>query len=140
MEKINYKIKFIIIIFGVIFIISSFTPFKIISNAVNQDYWTGEWRESNKTSSDGIPNTGEYQPTIKTNPITRGMLQQILGILQVIGIIGIVIAIVMLGFKILLGSASDKAIEKEKIGGILIATILITSGISIAKFIISIME
>lgn len=140
MKKLSYKIKFIIIIFGVIFTISSFTSFKNVSNAVNADFWTGEWRESNKTSSDGIPNTGEYQPTLKTNPISKGMLQQVLGILQIIGIIGTTVAIAIIGFKTLLGSASEKAIEKEKYAGILIAAIMITSGITIAKFIISVME
>lgn len=140
MVKLNCKIKFVIILFGISLIMTLFEPFSNVSNAVNADYWTGEYRQSNATTSDGIPNTGKYQPSIDTNPISRGILEKILSILQVIGVIGIVISVAMLGFKTVMGSASDKAVEQEKYGGILIATVMITSGISIAKFIISTLE
>ena len=108
---------------------------------MNADFWTGEFREKEKnSSSDGIPNTGMYEPIIKENPISKGMLQKILGVLQVIGIIGTVVAIALIGFKTMLGSASEKAVEKEKYIGILIAVVMITSGITIAKFIIAVVE
>lgn len=141
MVNISSKFKFIIIIFSIILTIIYFGPFSNLSNAINADYWSGEYRDSEaNSSSDGIPNTGMYQPTIDTNPISRGKLEKILAILQVIGVIAIVIAIALVGFKTILGSASEKAMEKEKYMGILIAAIMITSGITIARFIISAIE
>lgn len=141
MVNISSKFKFIIIIFSIILTIIYFGPFSNLSNAINADYLTGEYRDSEaNSSSDGIPNTGMYEPTIKTNPIAKGMLQKILAILQVIGVIATVIAIALVGFKTILGSASEKAIEKEKYMGILIAAIMITSGITIARFIIIAVE
>lgn len=141
MVNMSNKFKFIIIIFSMILIIIYFGPFSNLSNAINADYWSGEYRETeSNSSSDGIPNTGMYEPTIDTNPIAKGMLQKILAILQVIGVIATVIAIALAGFKTILGSASEKAMEKEKYMGILIAAIMITSGITIARFIISAVE
>jgi len=141
MVNISSKFKFIIIIFSIILTIIYFGPFCNLSNARNADFLTGEYRDSEKnSSSDGIPNTGMYEPTIKENPISKGMLQKILGVLQVIGIIGTVVAIALIGFKTMLGSASEKAVEKEKYIGILIAVVMITSGITIAKFIIAVVE
>lgn len=141
MVNISSKFKFIIIIFSIILTIIYFGPFCNLSNAINADFWTGEFRDSEKnSSSDGIPNTGMYKPTIDPNPISRGKLEKILSILQVIGVIGTVIAVAFVGLKTILGSANEKAIEKEKYMGILVAAVMITSGITIAKFIISIVE
>lgn len=141
MVNISSKFKFIIIIFSIILTIIYFGPFCNLSNARNADFWTGEYRDSEKnSSSDGIPNTGMYEPTIKKNPISKGKLEKILSILQVIGVIGTVIAVAFVGLKTILGSANEKAIEKEKYMGILVAAVMITSGITIAKFIIAVVE
>lgn len=141
MVNISSKFKFIIIIFSIILTIIYFGPFCNLSNARNADFWTGEYRDSEKnSSSDGIPNTGMYKPIIDTNPISSGKLEKILSILQVIGVIGTVIAVAFVGLNTILGSANEKAIEKEKYMGILVAAVMITSGITIAKFIISIVE
>ena len=145
MVKLNCKIKFFIILFGIILVMTLFEPFSNVSNATGAgDYWSWAERfkqsEPTTTTSDGIPDPTKYQPNINTNPVSKGILEKILSILQVIGVIGIVISVAMLGFKTVMGSASDKAVEQEKYGGILIATVMITSGISIAKFIISTLE
>lgn len=141
MVNISSKFKFIIIIFSIILTIIYFGPFSNLSNAINADYWSGEYRDSeSNSSSDGIPNTGMYEPTGDTNPIAKGMLQKTLATLQVIGVIATVIAIAFIGFKTIIGSASEKAVEKEKFIGILVAAVMITGGITIARFIISVVE
>lgn len=140
MVKLNGKIKFFIIFLGIILVMTLFKPFSNVSNAMDAGLAFGDDKVSGATTSDGIPNTAKYQPSINTNPISRGILEKILSILQVVGIIGIVISVAMLGFKTVMGSASDKAVEKEKYVGILIAAVMIISGISIAKFIISAIE
>ena len=88
----------------------------------------------------GLPNLNDnYKPTVSEGkPID--IVEKILGVLTVVGIIAIVIAVAIMGFSFILGSASDKALKQEQVIGLLIAAALITSGSAIARLIISAAE
>lgn len=81
-----------------------------------------------------------YKPTIPSGGKATTIISNILGALTVIGIIAIVIAIALIGFSSILGSASEKAENKEKYVGLIIAAVLITGGSIIARIIISVAE
>ena len=121
----------------ILFIIIVFT-FVTNSNAMADIFNDGAGGQSGTSTE--YPNLNIYRPSIPETPIAKGMLENILGVLQVIGVIATVVVISIIGFKTILGSASEKAFEKNKFIGILIAVIMITSGITIAKFIISAVE
>lgn len=139
MINVNNKIKFVMV--SIIFTVIYFGLFCNIANAIQTDNFLSQTETlAIASTSDGIPDPGNYKPTIDTNPVSKEMVGKILSILQVIGVIGTVIAIAIIGLKTIFGSAGEKALEKEKYVGILIAVIMITSGITIAKFIISAVE
>ena len=84
-------------------------------------------------------NTSDYKPGTPTlGTTTSQKVGIILSALQAVGAIGIVVAIALIGFDMILGSASEKAISKEKMIGILMAAIMITGGTTIAKVIVNI--
>lgn len=88
----------------------------------------------------GLPTLDEsFKPTASLGSASS-MVSTILSILIVLGIVATVIGIALIGFGSILGSASEKAEAQTKIVGIVVAGILITSGCSIAKILISIAE
>lgn len=92
-------------------------------------------------NSNGLPTLGEgYRPTISVGGKTETIISNLLGALTVIGLITIVIAIAMIGFGYIMGSASEKAEMQSKFVGILIAAAIITGGSIIARIIISTAE
>ena len=89
----------------------------------------------------GYPsNLSQYKPSIANSSGWISIVESVLGVLQVVGLIGCVILLALFGFNTILGSASEKAVAHEKYGGFLIGIILVTGGISIAKIIISVAE
>lgn len=58
----------------------------------------------------------------------------------VIGVILITVFIAITGFGMILGSAEEKAVTKEKFTGYLIAAFVLTGGAAIARIIISVAE
>ena len=87
-----------------------------------------------------LPSIGdEYKPTASDGKAID-IVEKILGVLTVVGIIAIVIAIAVMGFGMILGSASEKAFKQEQLVGLLIAAGLITTGSVIARMIISVAE
>lgn len=88
----------------------------------------------------GEINTGLYKPQFTVGDGTKNIFSTILGVLQLIGIIAIVIAIALIGFNTIMGSASQKAVGQEKIVGLLIAAGVLTGGSALAKMIMSIAE
>lgn len=64
----------------------------------------------------------------------------ILNATMVIGVILITVFIAITGFGMILGSAEEKAVTKEKFTGYLIAAFVLTGGAAIAKIIISVAE
>lgn len=57
-----------------------------------------------------------------------------------IGVVLITVFIAITGFGMILGSAEEKAVTKEKFTGYLIAAFVLTGGAAIAKMIISVAE
>lgn len=80
-----------------------------------------------------------YKPTAQGGEIINAT-NTILGIIIAIGAILITVFIALTGFGMILGSAEEKAVSKEKFAGYLIAAIILTSGATIAKIIINIAE
>lgn len=66
------------------------------------------------------------------------IISGILSVLTIIGVLGVIVAIALIGFNMILGSASEKAVSQEKFVGIFIAAVLLVAGTMIAKYIISI--
>lgn len=84
--------------------------------------------------------TGNYKPVISEDQKFNSMVSTILGIIQVIGAIALVIGIAIIGFKSILGSAEEKAVDKNKFIGLIVGAIMLLGGSTIAKFIISAIE
>lgn len=81
----------------------------------------------------------DYKPTAQNGKIIN-ITETILGVIIAVGAILIVVFIALTGFGMILGSASEKAVAKEKFAGYLIAAVILTGGATIAKIIISIAE
>lgn len=91
-------------------------------------------------ASGNLPTLGtDYKPTIQGGKMIE-VTNIILGVIIAIGTILITVFIAITGFGMILGSAEEKAVAKEKFGGYLIAAIVLTGGATIAKVIISIAE
>lgn len=90
----------------------------------------------------GLPNLGDpnYRPTVQLEGTPKTIIATILGVLQAIGGILIVISIALIGFNTIMGSASEKAIAKEKFVGLFIAAVVILGGSTLAKMIASVAE
>ena len=88
----------------------------------------------------GLPdiNSG-YKPSVQLGS-AESIVEKILGVLMVLGIICIVISIALIGFNIILGTANEKAVNQEKLVGILIAAAIMTGGSSIAQMIMKFAE
>ncbi len=82
----------------------------------------------------------DYAPQVDGSDDAISIIVKILSILQVIGVVIFVVALALIGFNSMLGSIEEKAVAKEKGIGLAVGAILITGGITVAKFIISIVE
>ena len=91
-----------------------------------------------------LPNIdNSYKPSVSLNTANSrvgNIISKLLGFLTVIGICVLVVSTAAIGFDFMMGSANQKAISKEKLVGILIASILLTGGSILAKIIINIGE
>ena len=88
--------------------------------------------------SKGNPtNLDIFQPSVPNSPKANDILGTILGWLQVIGIFIGVISIAIIGFNLIIGSAGEKAEMQSKMIGVFIGAVLVTTGVTIAKFIIN---
>ena len=84
-----------------------------------------------------LPNLGMYQPNVENGKLIE-VTETVLGAIIVFGCILITVFIAVTGFGMVLGSAEEKAVAKEKFGGYLIAAVILTGGAAIAKIIISV--
>lgn len=85
----------------------------------------------------GLPDLELFEPTISLGGTTT-IIGQILGILRILGAITIVVAIAVIGFNTILGSANEKAEYQQKLVGVLFAGIFLVASTSIAKLIMSV--
>lgn len=92
----------------------------------------------------GLPSLDDegYKPKVSLSEDGKAMnvVVIILNVLTVLGVIAIVVSTALIGFNMILGSASEKAVAQEKFVGIIIASALITGGTIIARIIISVAE
>ena len=84
-----------------------------------------------------LPNLGMYQPNVENGKLIE-ITEIVLGAIIVIGGILITVFIAVTGLGMVVGSAEEKAVAKEKFGGYLIAVVILTGGAAIAKIIISV--
>lgn len=137
--------KVIILIISIIMIMIFITSNNIVY-AEPHDWFEEDSGSSSSSSSSGSilngypSNLSQYKPSIANSSGWISIVESVLGVLQVVGLIGCVILLALFGFNTILGSASEKAVAHEKYGGFLIGIILVTGGISIAKIIISVAE
>lgn len=146
MRKIIYKISAIAILFV---ICSCYSCYAAVTDKIEitiEDGGGSSSTESENTSTGdagkGLPNLGGV-----ANPLNRvslgdttlKIINTVLGAIMAIGTVLITVLIAVTGFETIMGSADEKAFAKEKMMGYLIAAVLVTSGASIAKFIISAM-
>lgn len=90
-------------------------------------------------ASGKLPMLDSYQPNAQGGTMITAV-NMILGIIIAVGVVLIVIFIALTGFGMILGSAEEKAVKKEKIGGYLVAVFILTGGAIIAKILIAIAE
>ena len=88
----------------------------------------------------GLPSLNDVsRPTAQGGTIID-VTNIILNATIVIGVILITVFIAITGFGMILGSAEEKAVTKEKFTGYLIAAFVLTGGAAIARIIISVAE
>lgn len=88
----------------------------------------------------GLPDIHNgYKPSVQLGG-AKSIVEKILGVLTVLGVIFIVVSIALIGFNIILGTASEKAVNQEKLIGILIAAAVLTGGSSLAQIIMKFAE
>ena len=88
----------------------------------------------------GLPSlSGVPKPSVQSGKATT-MAGNVLGAIIAVGCVLITVFIGLTGFGMILGSAEEKAVAKEKLTGYLVAVIILTGGAAIAKIIISIAE
>lgn len=94
-------------------------------------------------SEKGLPNiNNKYKPKVDlgTTGTTKNVIETILGALTVISVITVLLAIALIGFNIITGTASEKAVNQEKLIGILIAAAVLTGGTSLIRIIMGFAE
>ena len=92
----------------------------------------------------GLPTLdNSYKPQISLgtgeNRVSN-IISTILSFLTIIGVCMFVVAIAVIGFDTMMGSANEKAIAKEKYVGLFLAAVLLVGASSLAKIIIKIAE
>lgn len=89
-----------------------------------------------------LPTLNNFEPPYQSlsGGAVNDVINNILGAVIAIGAILITIFIAITGFGMILGSAEEKAVAKEKMSGYLIAVVILTGGATIAKVILSVAE
>lgn len=98
---------------------------------------------SDESSDQKLPGTSLFEPPhadLKTEGKMQEIVSQILGIIELLSQIAIVIAVAIIGFNSVLGSASEKAEWNQKLIGIVIAAGVLVATSKIAQLIINIAE
>ena len=90
-------------------------------------------------AKDGLPDLSLFEPSVSAGSMTE-RIGKVLGILMILGTVIIVVAVVMIGFNTILGSASEKAEHQQKLTVVIFAGIFMLASSAIAKFLISIAE
>lgn len=80
--------------------------------------------------------TGSFRPEIQEGKIIDSA-EIILGAIVAVGGVLITVFIAITGFGIILGSAEEKAVAKEKFVGYIIAAVVLFGGAAIANFLIN---
>ena len=87
-------------------------------------------------SGTDLPTLDSFQPSIGLGGASS-IIGKIVGILMIVGTVLIVVAIALIGFLTILGSASEKAEYKQKLVGVIFAGIFMVGSSSIAKLLIA---
>ena len=134
----NKIIKFLFIILVAFMMLLNFNP-NVYAKFQTQlaDSGRGTSSEPSVNSKGNPTNLDIFQPSVPNSPKANDILGTILGWLQVIGIFIGVISIAIIGFNLIIGSAGEKAEMQSKMGGVFIGAVLVTTGVTIAKFIIN---
>lgn len=116
-----------------------------ISTDMEQKEYTTNIRIATITgdTEKGLPNINtNYKPKVDlgTTGTTKNVIETILGALTVISVITVLLAIALIGFNIITGTASEKAVNQEKLIGILIAAAVLTGGTSLIRIIMGFAE
>ncbi len=76
-----------------------------------------------------------YKPSINIDQDSKNMINKILGVITIVGVVIGVVCIAMIGFYYVLGSADEKAINKQQLIIFTIGAILLVFGSTIVKVI-----
>lgn len=77
----------------------------------------------------------KYKVTAEENTTVTNLINTILGILTAVGAIMAVVIIAMIGFGYVMGSAEEKAVNKEQLITLLIGAVVLVAGSQIVKLI-----
>ena len=93
-------------------------------------------------ASSYLPNLNDdgYKPVAEDSGNATTIISKIMGALTIVGIILLIIAIAIIGYNTIIGSASDKAFEKEKMIGLAIGAAILIGCSSLAQMLISAAE
>lgn len=139
------KVIYKIIILTIIIIAYSFFKCNIVkaSDEIVEDQGGAIGSEEGDSGggggSVGLPSLEGYGPNISSGRATQ-IISSILGVFTVLGTVMVVVAIAIIGFNTILGSASEKAEYNQKLVGVIIATIILTCGSIIARVLIGVAE
>ena len=135
--KKTYKIMLIVIIISICNLFMC-NVVEASSDRPSQEQWVDGGGGSGGTGqTGGLPDLGLFEPTVSAGGATI-IIGKILGILRIIGAIMTVVAIAVIGFNTILGSASEKAEYQQKLVGVIFAGIFLVASTSIAKMIMSV--
>lgn len=98
---------------------------------------------SGESSGNKLPNTDLFVPPVadlKSGGRTQEMISKVLGVLELLSQIAIVVAIAIIGFNSILGSASEKAEWNQKLIGVVIAAVVLVAASKVAQLVINIAE
>lgn len=97
---------------------------------------------SGSGNSQYLPNLDDegYKPAPENSGKAKKVISNILGALTTVGAIIAVLAISIIGYNTIIGTASDKAFEKEKLIGVAIGAAIMTGSSALAQMIVSIAE
>lgn len=81
-----------------------------------------------------------FKPPTKLGGMFITVINVVLGAIQVIGIIISVVTIGYIGLKSVFGSLAEKSEAKQSVGPFFLGALLITSAVTIVRFIVQILE
>ena len=80
-------------------------------------------------------NIDDYKVSAEENTTVTNLINTILGILTAVGAVMAVVIIAMIGFGYVMGSAEEKAVNKEQLITLLVGAIVLIAGSQIVKLI-----